>query len=311
MRYDHRLRNVRGRVERHAGRHRASPADIVKAMELTREQLFRQIWAEPIGLVAGRYGMTGNGLAKICDRLNIPRPIRSHWTRNPSSRDIAPPLPPPPLGLSEIVAFGSRQTRQSPGLRTRLDAASRRIQLIKVAREIAVGEGLSALTMRRLGRVVGVSETQVHNCFGGRTDLLVAMARHEIARQEAARVRSVARNADRRTRIILSTIGYLHEAAQHGPLLQMLLRVPEVKEALRAEQQKAASSARAPIIDWLTETGTMDAATARASTSALAAVSRKAGGIVAARRAPLAMVEQLCVSIVMAGVASDERLVGR
>lgn len=281
---------------------------MVSVMELTREQLFQQIWAEPIGAVAGRFGMTGNGLAKICDRLNIPRPSRSHWTRNPHSREPAPALPPPPLGLSEVVAFGSRQTRQSPGVRTRLDAASRRSQIIAAARQIAMEEGLSALTMRRLGHTVGISDTQVHNCFGGRIDLLTTMAREEIARQEAARVRRVARNADRRTIIMLSTIGYLHEAAEHGTLLQMLLRVPEVKEALRDERQLAATTARAPIIERLTESGAMDAATARASTTALTAVSLKAGGIVAAGRAPFAMVEQLCLSILMAGVASDERL---
>lgn len=279
-------------------------------MELTREQLFRQIWAEPIGTVAERYAMTGNGLAKVCDRLNIPRPSRSHWTRSPASRDAAPALPPPPIGLSETVAFGARQTRQSPGIRKRMDPASRRAQLMASAQHIALQEGLSALTMRHLGQAAGISETQVHNCFGGRTHLLVAMARHEIARQESARVQSVRRNADRRTMVVLSTIGYLHEAAEHGPLLQMLLRLPEVKDALRDERREAARNARAPIIDRLTETGTMDIATARASTAALAAVSLKAGGIVAARRAPFALVEQLCLSIVMAGVASDEGIVG-
>lgn len=280
-------------------------------MELTREQLFREIWTEPIGAVAARYGMTGNGLAKVCDRLRIPRPSRSHWTRNPLTREKAPDLPPPPLGLSEIVAFGSRQSRQSPGLRTRLDAASRRSQILAEARKIALEEGLSALTMRRLGQAIGISDTQVHNWFGGRTDLLVAMARQEIAKQEAARVRRVARNADRRTIIMLSTIGYLHEAAEHGILLQMLLRTPEVRDALREERQAAASSARAPIIERLTELGTMDKATAHASTVALTAVSLKAGGIVAARRAPFAMVEQLCLAIIMEGVASDERLANR
>lgn len=291
------------------GRQGTVSAAMATGMELTREQLFRQIWAEPIGAVAGRYGMTGNGLAKICDRLNIPRPSRSHWTRNPLQRESPPDLPPPPLGLSEIVAFGSRQTRQSPGLRTRLDAASRRNQIIAVARQIALDEGLSALTMRRLGQSVGISDTQVHNCFGGRNDLLVAMARQEIARQEAARVRSVTRNADRRTLIMLSTISYLHQAADHGPLLQMLLRLPEVKDALRAERQQAVTSARAPIIDRLTETGTMDQASALASTMALTAVSLKAGGIVAARRAPFAIIEQICLSIIMAGVASDDRMI--
>ena len=48
-------------------------------MELTRAELFERIWSEPMGSVAARYGLTGNGLAKICDRLDIPRPPRSHW----------------------------------------------------------------------------------------------------------------------------------------------------------------------------------------------------------------------------------------
>lgn len=279
-------------------------------MDLTREQLFHQIWSQPIGAVAANYGMTGNGLSKICDRLNIPRPSRSHWTRSPGTREAPPALPPPPVGLSEVVAFGSRQTRQSPGLRTRMDPASRRAQIIAAAQRIALAEGLSAVTLRRLGQEVGISETQVHNCFGSRARLLVIMARQEIERQESARMQSVMRNADRRTMIALSTIRYLHEAAARGPLLQMLLRLPEVKEALRDERREAASHARAPIIEHLTHSGAMDAATARASTAALAAVSLKAGGIVASRRAPFMVVEQLCLSIVMAGVASDEAYTG-
>jgi len=281
---------------------------VCKAMHLTREQLFRQIWSEPIGTVAAQFGLTGNGLAKICDRLNIPRPPRSHWTRNPKDRDLPPPLPEPPVGLSETVAIGRRQARQSPGVRTRMDAETRRRQLLEASAEIILAEGVSALTVRRLAQQVGISETQVNNCLGGRTDLLVALARQEIARQETGRTAWVSRSADRHTKIVLSTIGYLHEAAERGPLLRILLRVPEVKAALRDEKIAAARSARRPIIQHLTETGRIDVETARASTAALAAVSLKAGGIVAARRAPFAMVEQLCLSIVMAGVASDDAL---
>ena len=33
-------------------------------MELTRAELFERIWSEPMGAVAGRYGLTGNGLAR-------------------------------------------------------------------------------------------------------------------------------------------------------------------------------------------------------------------------------------------------------
>ncbi|HAG38253.1 MAG TPA: TetR/AcrR family transcriptional regulator, partial [Erythrobacter sp.] len=44
------------------------------------------------------------------------------------------------------------------------------------------------------------------------------------------------------------------------------------------------------------------------STAALTAVSLKAGGIVASRRAPFATVEAICLHIVMAGTESDERI---
>lgn len=277
-------------------------------MELTRQQLLEQIWTDPMGVVAARYGLTGNGLAKICDRLNIPRPPRSHWTRRSGTRSPMPVLPPPPVGLSEEVALGKRQRRQSPGVRTRLDSEGRKRQLIEQATTIALTEGLNALTVRRLAQDAGISETQIHNCFGGRNDLLIAMAREEIAKQERGRRSRLSRNADRHTIIVLSTIGYLHEAAERGPLLQMLLRTPEVKEALREERRTAARSARQPIIARLTQSGHMDEQTARASTAALTAVALKAGGIVAAKRAPFAMVEQLCLLVTMAGVGSQDEL---
>ena len=50
------------------------------------------------------------------------------------------------------------------------------------------------------------------------------------------------------------------------------------------------------------------AAAKKASTAALTAVSLKAGGIVASRRAPFATVEAICLHIVMAGTESDERI---
>ena len=275
-------------------------------MQLTRAELFDHIWSEPMGTVAARYGLTGNGLAKICDRLAIPRPSRSHWTRNPASRTPQPELPPAPLGLSETFALGRRQARQSPGSRTRMSAEERRRHLMDTATAIAISDGLSAVTMREVARQAGISETQVHNCFGGRTELLLALARREIASQESQRRRRIARGTNGQTRVMLSTIGYLHEAAQRGPLLQMLLRTPEVRDSLKPELAALRDAAREPILQRLVDRGRMDLQSARASTAALTAVALKAGGIVASRRAPFAMVEEICLGVVMAGAFSDE-----
>lgn len=276
-------------------------------MELTREQLFQQVWSEPMGKVAGRYGLTGNGLAKICDRLNIPRPPRSHWTKPANSREAAPALPAPPLGLSEELVLGRRQPRQSPGKRERLDSETRRRQIIDAAGTIAITDGLSALSVRSLAQTLGISETQVHNCVGSRNDLLLALAREEIAKLETSRRDRVSRHMDRHTKIILSTIGYLHEAAERGPLLQMLLRVPDVKLALKPEREVKAKTAREPILRRMTEDSGLDIESARAATTALTAISLKAGGIVAAKRAPFAMVEQMCIAVLMAGVSATDK----
>lgn len=276
-------------------------------MELTREQLFRQVWSEPMGKIASRYGLTGNGLAKICDRLNIPRPPRSHWTRPAEAREEPPALPAPPIGLSEELVLGRRQARQSPGKRTRLNSESRRRQIMDAAARVVTENGLNALTVRSLAQDIGISETQVHNCIGSRTDLLLAMAREEIAKLESNRRNRVSRAMDRHTKIVLSTIGYLHEAAKRGPLLQMLLRVPEVKLALREERDAMAKIAREPILRRMMSSQGMDRASARAATAALTAISLKAGGIVAGRRASLATVEEICIPIVMAGVAAIDQ----
>ena len=279
-------------------------------MEVTRSDIFDQIWAEPMGTVAARYGLSGNGLAKICDRLAIPRPPRSHWTRAEAARDPQPTLPPPPLGLSETFALGQRQIRRSPGSRTRMTIDQRRKQLLDAAAELAMEGGISAVVIRDIAARTGISETQVHNCFGSRTDLLVALARREIETQENRRRDSIARGANGHIRIMLSTVAYLHGAARRGPLLQMLLRVPEVREALRGERATKGEAASAPIIRNLTGTGRMDEASARAATRALTAVVLRAGGIVAGRRAPLGMTEELCLNIVMAGHYSDNAVAG-
>ena len=49
--------------------------------ELTREELYAQVWAEPMTKLARRYGLSDRGLAKICTRMGIPVPGRGYWAR--------------------------------------------------------------------------------------------------------------------------------------------------------------------------------------------------------------------------------------
>jgi hypothetical protein len=64
------------------------------SVTLTREELYDQVWAEPLIRLAAKYGLTGNGLKKICRKANIPVPPRGYWRRRQVGRsDPRPPLP--------------------------------------------------------------------------------------------------------------------------------------------------------------------------------------------------------------------------
>lgn len=86
-----------------------------KAATVSREELFRQVWTTPMSRLARDYGISGNGLAKICDRLRVPYPPRGYWAKKaagkkvvqyrlpdredgtPQSATISPTPPPVPL----------------------------------------------------------------------------------------------------------------------------------------------------------------------------------------------------------------------
>jgi hypothetical protein len=81
---------------------------------ISRDDLYAQVWETPMMQLASRYGISGNGLAKICRKLAVPYPGRDYWARKaagqkvsqvrlpdkaegvPSQVRIAPTLPPPP-----------------------------------------------------------------------------------------------------------------------------------------------------------------------------------------------------------------------
>ncbi len=59
-----------------------------------REKLYGELWREPATAVAKRYAISDVALAKICKRLDVPRPPRGYWARRAvGDIDPTPPLP--------------------------------------------------------------------------------------------------------------------------------------------------------------------------------------------------------------------------
>jgi hypothetical protein len=59
-----------------------------------REKLYDEVWAEPMTKVAARYDVSSSFLARVCARLNVPRPPRGYWAQLEVGK--APPKPPLP-----------------------------------------------------------------------------------------------------------------------------------------------------------------------------------------------------------------------
>lgn len=48
---------------------------------ISREELYRLVWSEPMIKVAERFGVSGSYLARVCTVLNVPRPVRGYWSK--------------------------------------------------------------------------------------------------------------------------------------------------------------------------------------------------------------------------------------
>lgn len=55
-------------------------------IELTRRELYDNVWQTPVDVLARGWGLSDRGLAKICDRNGIPVPPRGYWARKKAGK---------------------------------------------------------------------------------------------------------------------------------------------------------------------------------------------------------------------------------
>lgn len=86
-------------------------------IRFTRDELHRIVWEKPLSQISKQFSITDVGLAKICDRHQIPRPPQGHWTRVRLGRSAPRPPLPPLDGASEILIrrdHGRRRRYERP-----------------------------------------------------------------------------------------------------------------------------------------------------------------------------------------------------
>ena len=271
---------------------------------ISRSDLLDRVWAAPLGVVAAQMGMTASGLAKLCDRLDVPRPRRTYWHMSARERAaLKPELGTAGDGLPETVPAVREGKPLRP--RTRMKIEDRREQLLDLAADLVLSEGVAEVTMKRLARAAGISEAQAHNCFSKRLDLLIALARRETLALEDRRRGVIARGHDATTAVVLSTITYLDEAQTRGPLLQALQQVPEVRAALREERIELVRLSRPAVLSSMQQRYGMSEAEALGANAILTAVVRRAGSLLAEGRIAQADAARITLSVVLGGMKSN------
>lgn len=77
---------------------------MAQQIKLTREELYRRVWEKPTTKLAAEFGISDVGLAKICRKMDVPKPPLGYWRRIETGETIKPtPLPKATSETKEFV----------------------------------------------------------------------------------------------------------------------------------------------------------------------------------------------------------------
>ena len=114
-----------------------------KPITVSREELYAQVWKTPVDRLAETYGISGRGLGKLCERMNIPVPPRGYWARVAAGQKVVQyKLPPLKEGeLHEIAIVPTPEAEPPPPLPKAVEIA---VQAQKSAdQEVPIAKTLS------------------------------------------------------------------------------------------------------------------------------------------------------------------------
>jgi len=109
------------------------------ALPLSREDLYTLVWSEPMLKVAARFNVSSSYMARVCSRMNVPRPERGYWaklavgkmqmqiplpevqpgdelvwSRDGSGAQVPRALPKPPVSMKRVRQTTSPSTNLHP-----------------------------------------------------------------------------------------------------------------------------------------------------------------------------------------------------
>lgn len=268
------------------------PATDAAPRTLSRAEIYDLVWSQPMSTIALELGLSGNGLAKICDRLLVPYPTRGYWAKVYAGKDEPQtPLPAAPPGSTVVTIAPARARSRRP--RLRLTREERRQQIVDEADRLVRTEGVHAVSMKRIARELGMSEAQTYNYFSSSAELLAAIARAELVEMNKARLAAGRQCTDPQMRYTLTTLAYLRQVATRGEVLQQLLALPDVRALLRDEHEDRRSANRKVLSGVYSEAYKVPPQVSELVGGLLTALSLRGGRLLARGKIDLATAERL------------------
>lgn len=149
--------------------------------EPDREALYEEVWANPVSVVAERYGLSDVGLAKICRKLVIPLPSRGYWAKIKAGKVMhrvpLPILKGNPAPLLTLKKLSETQVASHHQAKTQASEVKHQLGVIQVPGELTAPHPLVKAASKRLWQRNGWSgENGIRNAPGEVLDLAVTPA---------------------------------------------------------------------------------------------------------------------------------------
>jgi AcrR family transcriptional regulator len=191
----------------------------------------------------------------------------------------------------------------STGARRRLDPLVRRDLILDVAAGIVAEEGVSAVSMERLGRDAGISKALVYNYFPNRNALLseLLVREYRVFQGEARKAKEGVEDFPMLVRV--TTRAYLRHVAERGVLIQRLMNEPAVSSAIRSVDEEGRQLTVAFFASEIAKHHGLSLQVSAMAADLLMGLTGAAGDYLCRTGADLQEVEDAVVNMIMAALA--------
>ncbi len=129
---------------------------MAKEVRLSKEELYEKVWVQPTVKVAAEFGISDVALAKICRKMDIPKPPLGYWRRIKTGASVAPtPLPEATDKTKQFHYFSisDASDRVSREVQAKIDCESLPENRIEIAEDLSDAHPLVEKTKRYYERI--------------------------------------------------------------------------------------------------------------------------------------------------------------